>query len=39
MQMLESGDLRKGLKLEFEGEPYVIVQFEFVKTRQGAGFV
>ncbi|MGD2186702.1 MAG: elongation factor P [Desulfobacterales bacterium] len=33
--MLESGDLRKGLKLEIEGEPYVIVQFEFVKPGKG----
>lgn len=33
--MLESGDLRKGLKLEFDGEPYVIVQFEFVKPGKG----
>ena len=23
--MLESGDLRKGLKLEIDGEPYIIV--------------
>ena len=33
--MLESGDLRKGLKLEFDGEPYIIVQFEFVKPGKG----
>ena len=33
--MLESGDLRKGLKLEFDGDPYVIVQFEFVKPGKG----
>jgi elongation factor P len=33
--MLESGDLRKGLKLEIDGEPYVIVQFEFVKPGKG----
>ena len=33
--MLESGDLRKGLKLELDGEPYVIVQFEFVKPGKG----
>ena len=35
MKMLESGDLRKGLKLEFDGEPYIIVQFEFVKPGKG----
>ncbi len=33
--MLESGDLRKGLKFELGGEPYVIVQFEFVKPGKG----
>jgi elongation factor P len=33
--MLESGDLRKGLKFELEGEPYIVVQFEFVKPGKG----
>lgn len=33
--MYESGHLRKGLKLEFDGEPYIIVQFEFVKPGKG----
>jgi elongation factor P len=33
--MLESGDLRKGTKLEIDGEPYVIIQFEFVKPGKG----
>jgi elongation factor P len=33
--MLESADLRKGLKLEIDGDPYVIVQFEFVKPGKG----
>ena len=33
--MLESGDLRKGLKLEIDGEPFMIVQFEFVKPGKG----
>jgi elongation factor P len=33
--MLESGDLRKGLKFEMDGEPYIIVQFEFVKPGKG----
>jgi translation elongation factor P/translation initiation factor 5A len=35
--MLESGDLKKGRKLEMDGEPYVIVQFEFVKPGKGQG--
>jgi elongation factor P len=33
--MIESSDLRKGLKLEIDGEPYVIVQFEFTKPGKG----
>ena len=33
--MLESSDLRKGLKFELEGEPHVVVQFEFVKPGKG----
>jgi elongation factor P len=33
--MLESGDLRKGLKFEIDGEPYIVVQFEFVKPGKG----
>lgn len=33
--MYESGDLRKGLKIEIDGDPYVITQFEFVKPGKG----
>ena len=33
--MIENSDLRKGLKLEIDGEPYVIVQFEFTKPGKG----
>jgi elongation factor P len=33
--MLESGDLRKGLKLEIDGSPYIVTQFEFVKPGKG----
>jgi elongation factor P len=33
--MYESSDLRKGLKIEIDGDPYVIVQFEFVKPGKG----
>ncbi|MFW6011844.1 MAG: elongation factor P [Desulfosalsimonas sp.] len=33
--MYESGDLRKGLKIEIDGEPYEIVDFEFVKPGKG----
>ena len=33
--MLESGDLKKGAKIEIDGEPFVLVQFEFVKPGKG----
>ena len=33
--MYESSDLRKGLKIEIDGDPHVIVQFEFVKPGKG----
>jgi elongation factor P len=33
--MLESSNLRKGLKFQVDGEPYVVVQFEFVKPGKG----
>jgi elongation factor P len=33
--MIESGDLRKGGKIELDGEPYLIVQFEFTKPGKG----
>ena len=33
--MYESSDLRKGLKIAIDGEPYVITQFEFVKPGKG----
>ena len=33
--MFESGDLKKGLKIEMDGEPYAVVQFEFTKPGKG----
>ena len=33
--MLESGDLRKGLKIIHDGAPHVIAQFDFVKPGKG----
>ncbi len=33
--MLESSDLRKGLKIEIDGAPYILTQFEFVKPGKG----
>lgn len=33
--MYESGDLKKGLKIEIDGDPYVVTQFQFVKPGKG----
>ncbi|MDD2389420.1 MAG: elongation factor P [Desulfobacterales bacterium] len=33
--MYESSDLRKGLKIEIDGDPYIVAQFEFVKPGKG----
>jgi elongation factor P len=33
--MYDSSDLRKGLKIEIDGAPYVVVQFDFVKPGKG----
>jgi len=33
--MYNASDLRKGLKIEIDGEPYVVVQFEFSKPGKG----
>ncbi len=33
--MYESSDLKKGLKIEIDGDPYIITQFSFVKPGKG----
>ena len=33
--VLTAGDLRKGLKLEIDGDPYIVVDFEFSKPGKG----
>lgn len=33
--MYDASDLRKGLKMEIEGGPYAIIQFQFVKPGKG----
>lgn len=33
--MYEAGDLKKGLKIEIDGEPYILTDFEFVKPGKG----
>jgi len=36
--MYTSSDLRKGLKIEIDGDPYVVVQYEFLKPGKGKAF-
>ena len=33
--MYEASDLRKGLKMEMDGDPYIVMQFDFVKPGKG----
>jgi len=34
----ETSDIRKGLKLEIDGDPYVVIDFQFVKPGKGNAF-
>ena len=36
--MYDSSDLRKGLKIEIDGDPYVVLQFEFSKPGKGKSY-
>lgn len=36
--MYETSDIRKGLKIQIDGEPYVVVDFQFVKPGKGNAF-
>ncbi len=36
--MYETSDFRKGLKIEFEGSPYVITDFQHISPGKGAAF-
>jgi len=37
--MYTPSDFRKGLKIEFKGEPYAIVEFQHVKPGKGGAFI
>jgi elongation factor P len=37
--MYSTTDFRKGLKIEIEGEPFIIVEFQHVKPGKGGAFV
>jgi len=36
--MYQTSDIRKGLKVEFDGEPFICVDFQFVKPGKGNAF-
>jgi len=36
--VIETSDIRKGLKFEIDGDPYVVVDFQFVKPGKGNAF-
>jgi len=36
--MYETSDFRKGLKIEFEGQPYIITDFQHISPGKGAAF-
>ena len=36
--MYETSDIRKGLKMEIDGDPWVVVSFQFVKPGKGVAF-
>ncbi len=39
MASISMGDLKKGLKIEINGTPYKIVEYQHVKPGNGAAFV
>ena len=36
--MFETSDIRKGLRFEMDGDPFVVVEFQFVKPGKGTAF-
>ena len=36
--MYDTSDIRKGLKFQIDGDPYVVVDFQFVKPGKGTAF-
>ncbi len=37
--MIDTGDMKKGLKMELDGKPYVILKSEFTNPGKGSAFV
>ncbi len=36
--MHETSDIRKGLRIEMDGEPFIVIEFQFVKPGKGTAF-
>ncbi|HEX2687953.1 MAG TPA: elongation factor P, partial [Kofleriaceae bacterium] len=36
--MYDTSDIRKGLKVLMDGNPYTVIEFQFVKPGKGAAF-
>ena len=36
--MYEKADIRKGLRFEMDGDPYIVLEFQFVKPGKGTAF-
>lgn len=36
--MYETSDIRKGLKIQMDGNPYIVIDFQFVKPGKGRAF-
>ena len=36
--MYETSDIRKGLRIELDGDPFVVMEFQFVKPGKGTAF-
>ena len=36
--MYDTSDIRKGLRIELDGEPFIVVDFQFVKPGKGNAF-
>lgn len=36
--MYETADIKKGLRIELDGNPYVVIEFQFVKPGKGTAF-
>jgi len=34
----ETSDIRKGLRIEMDGEPFIVIEFQFVKPGKGTAF-